>query len=75
MNKKHIREVVKNVLEGYYMPVYEPKVKDLYDNTPYEERRIIMTTIFYPEDYAVYNYGELPNKIQTAINQYFSDKK
>ena len=60
------------MVEGYYMPVYEPKTKNQYDNTPYDERRVIMTTIFYPENYAVYNYGELPTEIQTAVNDYFS---
>lgn len=75
MKRKELREMVKKVVEGYYMPVYEPKINNLYDDTPYQERRAIMTTIFYPEEYAVYSYGELPTEIQNEINKYFNTQK
>jgi hypothetical protein len=68
MDNTKLQKLIKKMVEGYYMPVYEPKTKNQYDNTPYDERRVIMTTIFYPENYAVYNYGELPTEIQTAVN-------
>lgn len=71
MSNTRLREVVKKVFELYYLPSYSDKAQKVYDDTPYEERRVIMTTVFYPEDYAKYNYGELPTKIQTAVNNYF----
>jgi hypothetical protein len=74
MEHNKIRQTIKKVYELYYLPTYDDDVQKKYDNTPYDERRVIMTTVFYPEDYAKYNYGELPTQIQTAVNNYFNGR-
>lgn len=57
----------------YYMPVYEPKVKDIYDGLTLPRKESMMDELGFNRAYAVYNYGELPSKIQEAVNKYFND--
>jgi hypothetical protein len=55
------------------MPVYEPKVKDIYDGLTLPRKESMMDELGFNRAYAVYNYGELPSKIQEAVNKYFND--
>lgn len=54
----------------YYMPVYEPKVKDIYDGLTLPRKESMMDELGFNRAYAVYNYGELPSAIQEAVNKY-----
>ena len=54
----------------YYMPVYKPKVKDIYDALTLPRKESMMDELGFNTTYAVYNYGELPYDIQEPINKY-----
>ena len=54
----------------YYMPVYKPKVKDIYDALTLPRKESMMDELGFNTAYAVYNYGELPYDIQEPINKY-----
>lgn len=57
----------------YYMPVYKPKVKDIYDGLTLSRKESMMDELGFNNMYAVYNYGELPAEIQKAVNNYISE--
>jgi hypothetical protein len=52
------------------MPVYKPKVKEIYDGLTLPRKESMMDELEFNTAYAVYNYGELPYDIQEAVNKY-----
>ncbi len=57
----------------YYMPVYKPKVKNIYDSLTLPRKESMMNELGFNKMYAVYNYGELPTKIQEEVNKYLTN--
>ena len=57
----------------YYMPVYKPKVKNVYDSLTLPRKESMMDELGFNEMYAVYNYGELPADIQREVNKYLTN--
>ncbi len=57
----------------YYMPIYKPKVKNVYDSLTLPRKESMMDELRFNKMYAVYNYGELPADIQREVNKYISE--
>jgi hypothetical protein len=55
------------------MPVYKPKIKDIYDGLTLPRKESMMAELGFNTTYAVYNYGELPYDIQEPVNKYLSN--
>ncbi len=57
----------------YYMPIYKPKVKNVYDSLTLPRKESMMDELRFNKMYAVYNYGELPADIQREVNKYLTN--
>jgi uncharacterized protein YdaT len=70
MRIKH-SNIVKAVLEEMYsMPTYDPRIKVIYNTLTLDRKESMMYELDFNNDYAVYNYQELPSVIQTKVNDY-----
>ena len=73
MRIKH-SNIVKAVLEEMYsMPTYDPRIKVIYNTLTLDRKESMMYELDFNNDYAVYNYQELPSVIQTKVNDYIDN--
>jgi hypothetical protein len=73
MRIKHAN-IVKAVLEEMYsMPTYDPRIKVIYNTLTLDRKESMMYELDFNNDYAVYNYQELPSVIQTKVNDYIDN--